>query len=195
MKIIHISLCFLLALFSFSCKEKNESDTLALTKKINQNWKFIQSNVPESIENNFNDSKWETVQLPHDWSISKPFSKDNPSFSRGAWLPAGISFYRKKIDLSDIGKNQKVFIHFEGAYRNSAVWINGHHLGKRPMGYIGFEYELTPHITHDDKNMLVVKLDNSAQPGSRWYSGNGIYRDVFLKVKNEVHLSNWTTQL
>jgi len=189
--ILHkITLLLLGALF-FSCgaREVNQSSKTA----INSEWKFIQKDISEAIKKDFDDTSWETVTLPHDWSISKPFSKENPSFSRGAWLPAGVSYYRKQLDLSNIGSAQKVFIHFEGAYRNAEVWINGQYLGKRPSGYAAFEYEITKHIIRDKSNVITVKLDNSEQPGSRWYSGNGIYRDVFLIVKNKVYIPTWAT--
>ncbi|WP_244299556.1 sugar-binding domain-containing protein [Aquimarina algiphila] len=172
-----LSYCSVIWLF-IGCQDTQF--TIAKTIKINDNWKFVQEDIPKAKEIDFDDSRWETVDLPHDWSISKPFSQENPSFSRGAWLPAGISYYRKNIDLSEIGENQKVFIHFEGAYRNAEVWINNHFLGKRPSGYAAFEYGLTPFISSENENIITVKLDNSEQPGSRWYSGNGIYRDVYL---------------
>ena len=184
---------FVLGILFFSgCTEKIDSESS--TQNINENWKFIQSDVAEAINVNFDDSDWENVNLPHDWSISKPFSKDNPSFSRGAWLPAGISYYRRELDLSKVTENQKVFIHFEGAYRNAEVWFNSEYLGKRPSGYAAFEYELTSYIS-DNKNIITVKLDNTEQPGSRWYSGNGIYRDVFLKIKNPVYIPTWGTYI
>lgn len=183
--------CFLIVTCFISCKDTRIHT--AKTWKINDGWKFIQKDVPNAKEINFDDSTWTTVELPHDWSISKPFSKQNPSFSRGAWLPTGISYYRKHLDISDIGTDQKVFVHFEGAYRNAEVWFNAHYLGKRPSGYSAFEYEITKFIDRTSKNILTVKLDNSEQPGSRWYSGNGIYRDVFLKVKNSIYIPTWAT--
>ncbi|WP_271784022.1 glycoside hydrolase family 2 TIM barrel-domain containing protein [Aquimarina algiphila] len=185
-----LSYCSVIWLF-IGCQDTQF--TIAKTIKINDNWKFVQEDIPKAKEIDFDDSRWETVDLPHDWSISKPFSQENPSFSRGAWLPAGISYYRKNIDLSEIGENQKVFIHFEGAYRNAEVWINNHYLGKRPSGYAAFEYELTPFISSENENIITVKLDNSEQPGSRWYSGNGIYRDVYLITKNDIYIPTWGT--
>ncbi len=187
-------LYLLLSIFCFACGQKIKT-TKSYHKVINNDWKFIEADITAAQKTEYDDSEWKTVNLPHDWSISGAFSKNNPSFSRGAWLPAGIAYYRKKIDLSGIKKNQKVFIHFEGAYRNAEVWINGNHLGKRPFGYIPFEYELTPFINFDQKNIITVKLDNSEQPGSRWYSGNGIYRNVHLIVKNETYIPTWGVQI
>ncbi|WP_010180802.1 glycoside hydrolase family 2 TIM barrel-domain containing protein [Aquimarina agarilytica] len=184
----------LLSFFCFACGQKIKN-AKSFDKIINNHWKFIQADIPDAQKNEYDDAEWQTVNLPHDWSISGAFSKDNPSFSRGAWLPTGIAYYRKKIDLSQVKKDQKVFIHFEGAYRNAEVWINGNHLGKRPFGYIPFEYELTPFINFNNENIITVKLDNSEQPGSRWYSGNGIYRNVHLIVKNETYIPTWGVQV
>ncbi|WP_010521472.1 glycoside hydrolase family 2 TIM barrel-domain containing protein [Aquimarina agarivorans] len=187
-------LLLLTLLFNFTQGQHVENSN-SYQKKINKNWQFKQADIPTAQKKIFDDSEWQTVNLPHDWSISKTFSKNNPSFSRGAWLPAGVSYYRKKLDLFSVKKNQKVFIHFEGAYRNAEVWINGHHLGKRPYGYIPFEYEITPFISLSAENILTVKLDNSEQPGSRWYSGNGIYRNVHLIVKNKIYIPTWGVQI
>ncbi|WNJ20081.1 sugar-binding domain-containing protein [Pontibacter sp. G13] len=154
-------------------------------------WKFAQGDHPEAIQPQFEDSDWETVSIPHDWSIAGPFDRENPSFSRGAWLPAGICFYRKTFDLPIDVSHKLVSIYFDGAYRNAEVWINGHYLGKRPMGYIAFEYDLTPYLRPDNEQVLTVKLDNSAQPGSRWYSGTGIYREAYLKFRDPIHIPTW----
>jgi len=123
---------------------------------------------------------WRTLDLPHDWSIEGPFDKNNPTGQNEAGLPAGIGWYRKSFPTP---AGDKVYIDFDGIYRNSDVWLNGHLLGHRPNGYISFRYELTPWLNRDKPNELVVKVDNSAQPNSRWYSGSGIYRHVWLESK------------
>ncbi len=189
MKNILCILYFLISCMVFGQKESSK------TIKINEDWKFIQKDIPDAEKTDYNDTSWESVNLPHDWSISKSFSKENPSFSRGAWLPAGVSYYRKALDLPKLKEGQKVFIYFEGAYRNAEVWCNGNYLGKRPSGYASFEYEITHFIQPKGKNVITVKLDNSSQPHSRWYSGNGIYRDVFLKIKNAVYIPTWATKV
>ena len=157
----------------------------------NEGWMFSRGDIPAAIEVAFDDSNWEPVTLPHDWSIEGPFSEENPALSRGAWLPTGKGIYRKTFTVSADPLTDKVFIYFDGAYRNSVVYLNGHKLGSRPFGYIGFEYDLTEYIDFENSNTLVVTLDNSDQPGSRWYSGSGIYRDVTLKIRNKVHIPNW----
>ncbi|WP_343329624.1 glycoside hydrolase family 2 TIM barrel-domain containing protein [Polaribacter staleyi] len=182
---------FILLFLSFfiSCSEKK---TAPVHINFNEDWKFIQENVQAAVNPNYNDSSWETIKVPHDWSIKGPFSKDNPSFSRGGWLPTGKSTYRKTFNVNANKKDGKVFIYFDGAYRNSIVYINGVKVGYRPMGYIGFEYDLTKHINFDKKNVLTVTLDNSEQPGSRWYTGTGLYRDVTLKIKQKTFIPNWS---
>ncbi|QVY66045.1 glycoside hydrolase family 2 TIM barrel-domain containing protein [Polaribacter sp. Q13] len=183
---------FLGLFFIISFISCSETNTKPEHINFNEGWKFIQEDVQAAINPDFNDTTWETVKVPHDWSIKGPFSKDNPSFSRGGWLPTGKSTYRKTFDVTANKKDSKVFVYFDGAYRNSVVYINGNKVGYRPMGYIGFEYDLTKYINFDKKNVLTVTLDNSAQPGSRWYTGTGIYRDVTLKIKQKTFIPNWS---
>lgn len=116
-----------------------------------------------------------------------------PQLLAGAALPSGKGWYRKQFAISAGSKGKYIAIDFDGVYRNSEVWINGHYLGKRPNGYISFRYELSPFLHYGGKNTIAVKVDNSKQPNSRWYSGSGIYRDVKLLVFNAVHVDHWAT--
>ena len=112
----------------------------------NKNWKFFLGDDSTAREVAYNDDKWRTLNLPHDWSIEGEFSEKHPTtFNQGA-LPAGIGWYRKTFSLPDSVTKKKVYINFDGIYRNSEVWINGHYLGKRPNGYVSFRYDLTPHL-------------------------------------------------
>ncbi|MFI3277595.1 MAG: sugar-binding domain-containing protein [Rikenellaceae bacterium] len=154
-------------------------------------WRFTKGEVEGCEKPEFNDKKWDSVTLPHDWSIEGPFSRENPAFSRGAWLPAGKCAYRKHFKVDAADKDQRFVIYFDGAYRNSEVYINGVLLGKRPMGYIAFHYDMTPHLKFGEENILTVKLDNSSQPGSRWYTGTGIYRHVYLIKTPKLHIPVW----
>ena len=114
--------------------------------KFNKDWKFYLGDDSAAREIKYNDSNWRTLNLPHDWSIEGSFSEKYPTtFNQGA-LPAGIGWYRKTFSVPASSKERKVFINFDGVYRNSEVWINGHYLGKRPNGYISFQYELTPYL-------------------------------------------------
>ncbi len=155
------------------------------------NWKFHLGDVPEAEKPDFSDQKWREINLPHDWSIEGSFRPDNPSGHQGGLLPGGIGWYRKNFSLSEVTA-KKYFIVIDGAYKNSTVYINGHPLGTRPYGYATFQYDMTPFI-QSGENLLAVKVDNSKQPDSRWYTGAGIYRHVWLETTSPVYVSQWGT--
>lgn len=159
------------------------------SKKINDNWKFILSDTPEAQNTTFNDSKWQSVNVPHDWSIKGQLSPTLASCT--GWLPGGIGWYRKTLNIPQAKKGEKVYLYFEGVYNRSEVFINGHSLGKRPNGYISFAYDATPYIKYGGDNSIAVRVDHSRSADSRWYSGSGIYRDVWLVYANPVHLAQW----
>ncbi|MGD8777909.1 MAG: beta-galactosidase GalB [Ignavibacteria bacterium] len=164
------------------------------TEDFRNNWKFYLGDIVNSQEIELNDSSWRTLSLPHDWSIEGVFNEDNPAGVGGGALPGGIGWYRKAFIINESEKDKLVFIDFDGVYRNSEVWINGKYLGKRPNGYSSFRYELTPYLKYgNEKNLLAVKVDNSKQPNSRWYSGSGIYRNVWLVTTNKVYVDHWGT--
>jgi beta-galactosidase len=154
-------------------------------------WKFHLGDIDGAEHPGFDDQCWRTLDLPHDWSIEGSFKPDNPAGGSGASLPGGIGWYRKSFRISEtIAKHR--FIMFDGVYQNSTVWINGHLLGRRPFGYATFQYELTPYVQQGD-NIIAVRVDNSLQPNSRWYSGSGIYRHVWLTTTSPIHVSPWGT--
>ena len=157
------------------------------------NWHFHLGNVKGAELTSFNDSNWRNLNLPHDWSVEGKFSKDNPATPEGGALPGGIGWYRKTFIEPASAKNKKIYIDFDGVYQKSTVWLNGHELGFRPNGYISFRYELTPYLNFGGKNIIVVKVDNSVQPNSRWYSGSGIYRNVWLVTTNKIAIDHWGT--
>lgn len=139
------------------------------------------------------DADWRALNVPHDWAIEGEFSKDNPSGTGGGALPGGIGWYRKHFTLASLGldglaDDERFLIRFDGVYMNSTVWLNGHELGTRPYGYISFEYDMTPYINKEGDNVLAVRVDNSDQPNSRWYSGCGIFRSVYVTAVNPVHI-------
>jgi beta-galactosidase len=158
-------------------------------------WRFFKGDAPGAETVPYNDSKWRQLDVPHDWSIEGPFAATNSTGPGGAFLPAGIGWYRKHFALPEKYAGRRIFIEFDGVMANSDVWINGVHLGKRPNGYIGFGYELTEslHIGTNKANVLTVRADNSGQPASRWYTGAGIYRHVRLVVTDPVHFVKWGT--
>ena len=152
-------------------------------------WKFSLEDSPGAFERNYDDSKWKQIDVPHDWSITAPFLKDNPSGRSGGFASGGIGWYRKNFNLNGIDSSSQVSIEFDGIYMNSEVWINGNYLGKRPFGYISFNYDMTPYLNFDGENVLAVRVDNSKMRSSRWYTGCGIYRHVWLISTNKLHIS------
>jgi beta-galactosidase len=156
-------------------------------------WRFIRGDVPRAQEPNFVDASWRSLNLPHDWSIEGPFSMDEPSGGSGGHAPTGIGWYRKKFRLPAWHRDRRVSIEFDGIYQNGEVWINGQYLGKRPYGYISFAYDITPHLNAGGDNVIAVRVDNSVQPNSRWYTGSGIYRHTWLTGVNPVHVDHWGT--
>ena len=164
------------------------------TELFTKAWHFNLGDVQDGKNPSLDDSQWRLLDLPHDWSIEGKFSKDNPAGFSGGALPGGIGWYRKAFTIPESNKNKLTFIQFDGVYRNSKVWINGHFLGIRPYGYSSFLYEITPFLKYGkDKNVLAVKVDNSQQPNSRWYSGSGIYRNVWLITTENVFVNHWGT--
>ena len=161
---------------------------------MDRNWKFALGDKEQANNADFNDSRWQSIDLPHDWSIEGEFDKDAPTGGGGGYLPTGIGWYRKAFKLPVSANGKQVSIQFDGVYQNSEVWINGHYLGKRPNGYISFTYDLTPYLKKNN-NLIAVKVDNSNQPNSRWYSGSGIYRHVWLNITNGLHAAQWGTYI
>ncbi|HEX6730297.1 MAG TPA: beta-galactosidase GalB, partial [Pyrinomonadaceae bacterium] len=160
----------------------------------NQSWRFQLGDVVNGKDATLNDSQWRQLNLPHDWSIEGMFSESHPAGTGGGALPGGLGWYRKTFTVPTTSKGKLIFIEFDGVYRNAEVWINGHYLGKRPYGYSTFEYELTAHLFYGAKpNVIAVRVDNSQQPNSRWYSGSGIYRNVWLTTLDSVHIEHWGT--
>jgi beta-galactosidase len=153
-------------------------------------WKFYLGEVKAAEQGNFDDQSWRSLDLPHDWSIEGEFSAKAPATNAGGSLPGGIGWYRKKFTITKEALQDKFFIEFDGVYMNSSVWINGHLLGTRPYGYASFQYDLTPYLVAGE-NTLAVKVDNSKQPNSRWYSGSGIYRHVWLIEANQIHFAQY----
>ncbi|MDP4624482.1 MAG: DUF4982 domain-containing protein [Akkermansiaceae bacterium] len=160
-------------------------------ESFNKGWTFQKGDAPgaESVE--FDDSEWRTLNLPHDWAIEGPF--DIKYNARSGGLPFhGTGWYRKTFTAPADLKDQLVTIEFDGAMYNAHVWINGHHLGSRPFGYIGFQFDLTSHLKPGAENTLVVRL-TPEDLSSRWYPGAGIYRNTWLETKSLTHVAHWGT--
>ena len=179
----------LLLLFSI----KGFTQTGRSIADFDKDWHFHLGDVPGADQPGSIDAGWRVLNLPHDWSIEGKFSKDNPASPEGGALPGGVGWYRKTFTIPAADKNKLVYIDFDGVYQKSTVWINGHELGFRPNGYISFRYELTPYLHFGGTNTIAVKVDNSVQPNSRWYSGSGIYRNVWLVTTNKTAVGHWGT--
>ena len=153
----------------------------------NAGWKFNRGDVTGAQATTFNDSSWRSLDLPHDWSIELAFNSSSPSGSSGGYLDGGVGWYRKSFTVDQASSGQRILIELDGVYMNSEVWINGTSLGTRPYGYTSFEYDLTPYVTFGGNNVIAVRVNNN-QPNSRFYSGSGIYRNVWLTTVNPVHI-------
>ena len=157
-----------------------------------KDWKFQLGDTPGAESVNFDDSPWRKLNVPHDWSIEGEFNEKNPATPGGGALPGGIGWYRKSFQVSPEELKGSVFVDFDGVYQNSEVWINGHSVGKRFYGYSSFRYELTPQLITGE-NVIAGKVDNSTQPNSRWYSGSGIFRNVWFVSTGKTYIAHWGT--
>ena len=154
-------------------------------------WRFILADSVQMASQTYNDGHWRILNLPHDWAIEGDFFVGNPSGAGGGALPGGIGWYRKHFSLDcETVPGNRYFIEFDGVYMNSTVYVNGQEVGHRPYGYSSFEYDITKFLKQGD-NVIAVKVDNSDQPNSRWYSGCGIYRHVWLTKTHSVHVKHW----
>ena len=154
-------------------------------------WRFVLGDSAQMASLTYNDSHWRLLNLPHDWAIEGDFLASNPSGAGGGALPGGVGWYRKhfKLDCEAVPEDC-YFIEFDGVYMNATVYVNGQKVGNRPYGYSSFEYEITPYL-RPGENVIAVRVDNSDQPNSRWYSGCGIYRHVWFTRTNKTHVEHW----
>jgi beta-galactosidase len=157
-------------------------------------WKFSLTDTVGAENTGFKDSQWRALDLPHDWSIEGAFDQSASTGGGGGYLPTGVGWYRKHFTLSVSAAGKTVWIEFEGVYQNSDVWINGNHLGHYPNGYMSFYYDLSPYVRKGE-NIITVRVDNSLQPNTRWYSGSGIYRHVWLHLAERLHVAQWGTYI
>ena len=156
-----------------------------------KDWRFLLGDSAQMAKAEYNDSWWRRLDLPHDWAIEGDFYVGNPSGASGGALPGGIGWYRKHFTINcESTANNRYFIEFDGVYMNSTVYVNGQKVGNRPYGYSSFEYDITPYVK-EGENVVAVRVDNSDQPNSRWYSGCGIYRHVWLTKTHPVHVKHW----
>ncbi|MDQ8181619.1 glycoside hydrolase family 2 TIM barrel-domain containing protein [Pelagicoccus sp. SDUM812005] len=168
-----------LLLVAFPCLARSSFDA---------DWKFMLADVPAAKSPAFDDSDWRKLDLPHDWSIEGEYRKDNPMGGTAGYLPAGIGWYRKTVEVPQEWRGKHVEIAFDGVYMNSEVWVNGQFLGRRPYGWISFSYDISKFIQESDTLTFAVRVDNEKQPSARWYTGSGIYAQTWIVVKEKVHV-------
>ncbi|KIQ18555.1 glycoside hydrolase [Flavobacterium sp. MEB061] len=183
-----IALAILLTTTSFAQGKKAR-----IIEDFNKNWNFKLGDYPSAPQKDFSTADWRTLQLPHDWSIEGAFDKDSKTKQAQGFLPAGKGWYRKTFTVPASFKSKTISVEFDGVFKNSEVFINGHSLGIRPNGYISFSYDLSAFLNFGQPNIIAVKVDNDAQPNSRWYTGSGIYRNVRLVIAEKLHVAEWGT--
>lgn len=186
LKSIFPAAAFAVALFI--CTPLGAQVSFGQSSLFNDGWTFIQQDVDGAQTPDFDDSRWRATPLPHDWSVKGPLSPANAACT--GFLPAGIGWYRKHFNGSEISQ-EKAYIHFEGVYNRSSVYLNGHLLGTRPSGFNSFTYDMTPYLKKDGDNVLAVRVDHSKIADCRWYTGSGIYRDVWLIQSGNTHFAEW----
>lgn len=157
--------------------------------KLDEDWRFSKGDFTTAMVPAFDDSAWQPVNLPHDWSSDGPFSADYASGT--GYAPGGIAWYRKHFKLDPAETNELVAVEFDGVYDYAEVWLNGHFVGGGPYGYSSFECVLTPLVRFGPDNVLAVRVDHSRFADSRWYTGSGIYRHVRLRLTDKLHIAPW----
>jgi len=155
-----------------------------------EQWKFHYGDIANASETLFDDSQWRTLDLPHDWSVEMPFSRELGTTANGQTV-GGTGWYRKTFKLQPNDKEKIHRLYIEGAYSETDVWLNGHHVGYHPYGYTSFFCDLTPYCKPSGEgNVLAIRVRNEGK-NSRWYSGSGIYRHVWIESTNRLHLNTW----
>ena len=184
------AICSLLLLPSFLCVK-----SYAFERHLwDEGWRFALHSDDKPHETTFDDHAWRVLDLPHDWAIEGDFYALNPSGANGGALPGGIGWYRKHLNLNDNDASSRYVLHFDGAYMNTSVYVNGQLVGMRPYGFISFSCDITPYLKKQGDNVVAVKVDNSKQPNSRWYTGCGIYRHVYLMKSSDIRIEEWGVQ-
>lgn len=165
-----------------------------ITIPFDRNWVFYRGNADGAEKSDFADDSWRALNVPHDWSIEGPYSSSNSTGAAGGFLPAGIGWYRKHFsNLSNSYSGKRIYIEFDGVMANATAYVNGKLLGTHNYGYTCFRYDITSQVNLGGDNVISVKVDNSVQPASRWYTGAGIYRHVRLIITDAVHIGKWET--
>ena len=172
------------------------ADCYSQTSLFDDGWRFHRGGMQRAEAPEFDDTQWRLIDLPHDWSIEdlpgtqSPFDHNAISQVSGGYTVGGTGWYRKSFTVPEEQKNRKIYIQFDGAYMNTDFWVNGEHVGNHPYGYTSFWFDITDKLKFGEKNVIAVQVKNEGQ-NSRWYSGSGIYRHVWMKVMEPVHVAQW----
>lgn len=178
---------------------------------LEKNWKFTREDNPEFVSPAYNDAKWQSVTVPHDWAIYGPFSSQNDKqevaiaqdgqkealehAGRTGGLPfVGVGWYRTQLDVPQFVPGKRVTLLFDGAMSHANVYVNGKKVGYWPYGYNSFHFDITDFLKPDETNTLAVRLENLPE-SSRWYPGAGLYRNVHVIVTEDAHIPVWGTQV
>lgn len=153
-------------------------------------WRFSLDADSTAAAVAFDDSGWRSLDLPHDWSVEHDFDRECASGNDGGYLPAGSGWYRRVLMLDSIAGGAE-FLYLEGAYMDSEVWVNGHRAGGHGYGYTSYRVDMKPFL-HEGANVIAVKVDNSRQKNSRWYTGSGLYRHVWHESHPAVYVKPWS---
>ncbi len=200
----------------YSCSVKQQEHYNSIRSRDQQNaasvrpfdsaWKFSKGNIVHAESVDFEDGSWRDLNVPHDWSIEDldkpsqseseeviigPFSTKSQGGISTGYTIGGTAWYRKKFRISPEDENKIISVRFDGVYMNADFWINGHFLGNHPNGYTPVSFDLTPYLNKSSENLIAVRVKNEGE-NSRWYSGSGIYRHVWLEVNNSIHIDRNT---
>ena len=190
MSIKGITTVFIASLLAGACLRSQDAARQKIS--FDAGWRFYQGDIRNAEAPDLADDEWRLLDLPHDWSIEGTYDTVHGTDWQSGYLPAGIGWYRKTFEWDTRWTGKKVWIEFDGVYMNSDVWVNGHHLGNRPYGYISFYYDITPFLRKGN-NVLAVKVDHAKPRSGRWYTGSGIYRHVWLHVAHPLRVAHWGT--
>lgn len=163
-------------------------------------WRFHRGDVAGGEEVDFDDSQWRLLNLPHDWSIEDVPGTDSPLDSNAVggidigYFVGGTGWYRKKFTIPSELNGKRFNINFEGVYMNADIWLNGEYLGNHPYGYTSFWYDISENLIFGEENLVAVKVSNEGK-NSRWYSGSGIYRHVWMTVTEPLYIAPWGTYI
>lgn len=194
--------CFL----TIGCTRQETADLFGRNRLFNTQWKFVRDSVADAEAPAYDDSAWLTIDLPHDFSIMDlpgedtpeqigPFTKQSPGGNHTGHVLGGTGWYRKTFVTDENDRNKIFTLQFDGVYMETEVWVNGRPMGSHKNGYTPFSYNITSALRQPgEENLIAVKVDNIGR-NSRWYSGSGIYRNVYLTVTDPVHIPQWGTYI